>query len=295
MNAINSLHKAIPDTPAYSETFSLICDQPYEEYWLNKCIKCKNCKGFSEKYTDKLENSQCAQWATWKNDKEKLIKVIEDGSVKELSDHKVSLIPQFLEHCYIKRRQSSSYQKERFNAETKSKDYDPFHALIQVDFSENYTCVSQDEIQSAHWKQSQVSIFTVAIWHSGSLKSYAFVSDNLAHSKDTVVAYIDFALDQLPDIVNSVSIWSDGPCSQFKNRYIFDSIAHLEKRHSVSISWNFFATSHCKGPVDGIGGSVKRFVLGKVKTRHHMVNNAQSFSLAAEEMQHVNAVHMGAP
>ena len=41
------------------------------------------------------------------------------------------------------------------------------HALIQVDFSESYTCAAQDEIQSAYWKQHQGSLFTAAIWHSG--------------------------------------------------------------------------------------------------------------------------------
>ena len=132
----------------------------------------------------------------------------------------------------------------------------------------------------------------MAIWHSGSLKSFVFVSDNLTHSKDTVIAYIDFVLDQLPDIVKTVSIWSDGPCSQFKNRYIFAGIAHLETRHSVNISWNFFATSHGKGPVDGIGGSVKRFVWRKVKSRQYSVSDAVSFSRAAEEMAHVVTMHI---
>ena len=150
INAINALHKANPDIPAYSQTFpeSLICDPPTEECWLNKCDKCKNGTGFSAKYTEELQSNTSAQWAIWKNDKDKLIKVVEDGTVKELTDHIISLIPQFLEHCYIKRKQSATYQKERLNAEPKSENYNPSHALIQVDFSENYTCVSQDEIQS---------------------------------------------------------------------------------------------------------------------------------------------------
>ena len=42
----------------------------------------------------------------------------------------------------------------------------------------------------------------------------------------------------------------------------------------------FFATSHGKGPVDGIGGSVKRHVWTAVKTRKVIVNDAASFVLA---------------
>ena len=33
-------------------------------------------------------------------------------------------------------------------------------AICQVDYSENFTLVNQDQIQSAHWSNQQVSIFT---------------------------------------------------------------------------------------------------------------------------------------
>ena len=115
-------------------------------------------------------------------------------------------------------RQQHIYNKERDKAQ--SEDHDPEIAVIQVDFSENYTCVWQDEIQSAHWNQSQVTLFTVATWHTGEIHSSCFVSDNLTHSKETLVAYIDRALEDLPSSVKIVSLWSDGPRSQFKNKYV---------------------------------------------------------------------------
>ena len=162
--------------------------------------------------------------------KDKLIKLVEEGTVKELTDHIIRIIPQFLEHCYIKRSQSSSCQTQRIDAETKSDNFNPSHALIQVDFSENYTCVSQDEIQSAHWKQSQVSLFTVSICHSGCLNSYVFVSDSLVHSNNTVIACIDCVLDQLPDIA-----FPFGPTIHVHSSRTDACLASLKKRHSVSI------------------------------------------------------------
>ena len=46
----------------------------------------------------------------------------------------------------------------------------------------------------------------------------------------------------------------------------------------MNIHWNFFATSHGKGPVDGIGGAVKRYVSTAVKQRKEIVvNRASSF------------------
>ena len=37
-------------------------------------------------------------------------------------------------------------------------------ALIQMDFAENFTCLYQDEVASAHWKTNSVTLFTVMIW-----------------------------------------------------------------------------------------------------------------------------------
>jgi hypothetical protein len=41
---------------------------------------------------------------------------------------------------------------------------------------------------------------------------------------------------------------------------MFTNLTFLQEIYDVSITWNFFATSHGKGAVDGIGGDVKRRV-----------------------------------
>ena len=51
----------------------------------------------------------------------------------------------------------------------------------------------------------------------------------------------------------------------------------LESRFNVSIVWNFFATSHSKGPVDAIGGTVKRLVSNNIIVRVGHVNDAEPF------------------
>jgi len=64
--------------------------------------------------------------------------------------------------------------------------------------AENYTCVYLDETQSAHWKQHQISLFTAVLWHSGKLYSKVVASDNLTHSKETLVAYVNRLLEADP-------------------------------------------------------------------------------------------------
>ncbi|XP_071481354.1 uncharacterized protein [Diadema antillarum] len=284
--AINALHKASSSCPPYSHGLPerFLCSEPTRACWMNECDSCKDGAGFRRIMN---YDTADAQWYVWKTAEDnRLMKAVEEGTTHDLADYICSLVPQFLEHTYIKRHQASEYQicKERATSNA-----DPDEALIQIDFSENYTCVAQDEIQSAHWNQRQVSLFTVAVWHYGSQHSYVITSDNLAHGKETVIAYLDKALDGLPDNVKKVSLWSDGPASQFKNRYIAASLDTLQCKHKLQIQWNFFATSHGKGPVDGIGGSVKHHVWGKVRARKAIVSDAATFVAAVEDMKGVTA------
>ena len=243
--AINALHKASSSCPSYSHELPerFLCSEPKRACWMNECNSCKDGAGFRRIMN--CYDTADAQWYVWKTvEDNRLMKAVVEGTTHDLVDYICSLVPQFLEHTYIKRHQASEYQtcKERATNNT-----DPEEALIQVDFSENYTCVAQDEIQSAHWNQRQVSLFTVAVWHSGSQHSHVIASDNLAHGKETVIAYLDKVLDGLPDHVKKVSLWSDGPASQFKNRYIAASMDTLQCKHKLEIQWNFFPTSHGKG------------------------------------------------
>ena len=70
--------------------------------------------------------------------------------------------------------------------------------------------------------------------------------------------------DLLSKEVKKLYIWSDGPSSQFKNKFVANTLLWLSEKHSVNIEWHFFATSHSKGCVDGVGGSIKRHVTQKV-------------------------------
>ena len=149
---------------------------------MNQWEQCKDGKDFGNSYP--LEENGDVNWYVWKMDSSnKLVKVLEEATTEELYIHICSIIPQFMAHCITKRMQAETYNKEGNEAESPSNA-----AFLQVDFSENYTCVSQDEIQSAHWKQSEVSLFTAALWYPGILYPIVIASDNLNHSNDTIVA-----------------------------------------------------------------------------------------------------------
>ncbi|CAF0990306.1 unnamed protein product, partial [Didymodactylos carnosus] len=52
-------------------------------------------------------------------------------------------------------------------------------------------------------------------------------------------------------------VLSDGAASQFKQRHLFQKLTRMMTEYVLKLSWNFFATSHGKGVVDDIGGTVK--------------------------------------
>lgn len=149
-----------------------------------------------------------------------------------------------------------------------------FDITLQVDFSENFVCEAQDEVQSAHWNQRQLSLFTTALHFNELFQSKVFVSDSLVHTKETIIPYIYKLLTELPKSLKTLKIWSDGPSSQFKNKFIAAMIPELEAEFGLKIYWNYFAKSHGKGCIDGIGATTKMIVRKHIRARDSIVNCA---------------------
>ncbi|KAJ8034999.1 hypothetical protein HOLleu_22069 [Holothuria leucospilota] len=89
---------------------------------------------------------------------------------------------------------------------------------------------------------------------------------------------------KLPFKISQVHYWSDGAGSQFKNKYIFANLLHHEEQFGFNADWSFFATAHGKGPIDGIGGQVKRCVWRAVLQNRIVVNTAEEFYSAAKNL-----------
>lgn len=118
-------------------------------------------------------------------------------------------------------------------------------------------------------------------------------SDNTAHTKFEIACYLYKIVSKIPASVTTLKLWSDGPNSQFKNRFMGALLKVLENAMKIKIFWNFFATSHGKGCVDGIGAVVKNRVKRLVKTRQQIVNCSTDFARAFNsENSVVKVTHM---
>ena len=102
-------------------------------------------------------------------------------------------------------------------------------AILQIDFAENYSTFWQDEVQSAHWHENQITVFTAVLWQSVGCTSAVVVSNDRSHSRDCVIVFLEHIIKQLlNENITALHIWSDGPSSQFKNRYIAATFSWLQ-------------------------------------------------------------------
>ena len=80
-----------------------------------------------------------------------------------------------------------------------------------------------------------------------------------------------------------VHIFSDGAASQFKQRYLFSNLHKWETKFGVVLKWHFFATSHGKGVVDGLGGTAKRVVWDRIRAGTVVTNAEECCTVSSNE------------
>ena len=265
--ALDAIHSHIPDIPSYITEFSASCLlEPEGDFcWFGKCIH-KYC-GFAAKYSlpDTVKDSRTT-WMRWQENNGRMAKVQETGTVEYLYEYIRSMSPKFLQHCHIKRLQAKQYEEDKKLASTIASKV----AVLQMDFAENYTCTAQDQIQSAHWNQNQVTLFTTVTWVKGKVVSKVVVSDCMQHTKTAVVVFLDEILQNIPIETEEIRIWT-----QFKNKFVMEAMRMLLERYGIQLSWNFSATSHGKP-------CLKRIATEKVQTRQCIINDAQEFFEAVQ-------------
>lgn len=183
--------------------------------------------------------------------------------------------PEFFKHVNIKKIQESEFVQDKSI---------PGRRILQCDFAMAYECEFQNEIQSALWSRKSVTLFTVAAFLNSECSTYLVCSDTQKKDKDVVSAIL-IKIYVLINVENKFEevIWSDGPSSEFKNKFMCRFLVYLSKKYDRKFSWKYTATSNGKGVVDGIGGLVKSMVLKEVFSKHGevVVQTPKDFSFVA--------------
>lgn len=167
-------------------------------------------------------------------------------------------------------------------------DLDHHTALFHVDYSESYKNKQQDEIQSAYFGQNSFSIFTASVYYKDSeevvKKPMTIISESSDHSRIASMSCINMLIEEVEKVMalKKAIFWSDGCGAQFRSRFIFKILASYRK--DLKLEWHFNEAHHGKGPMDGIGGTIKNVVYRNVKCGKVLVNSAQEFCNAANKL-----------
>jgi hypothetical protein len=150
--------------------------------------------------------------------------------------------------------------------------------VSSIDFSENYTFKTQNEIQSLHWDNKQITLLIHVVYRHREdseedldtavghrvrmsvvdgkctrdiIADYHFyISDDNQHDTLMVQHCMDahHAWMKGQGIhFNQHWVWSDGAASQFKSCRLFYYIARYYKRFGARMKWFFHASGHGKG------------------------------------------------
>lgn len=110
---------------------------------------------------DSLEEGN-VKYSTWKrvdigDGKKKMNLVMVDITKEEFKLIFIDTMHKFREHIRLVSNQYTEIRKLKENLPCG-------HVVAQMDFSENYTCTSMEEVQSAYWNQSMVAIHPVVAY-----------------------------------------------------------------------------------------------------------------------------------
>lgn len=271
----------------------MICNPPNTRCFLNNCAECPgflHLKGELEKIYEEncLETITYQQWTS--TDRSNLETRIEttDDFMETFQKRIHALIP----HSFIAERQSS-YLKEVKNS------LNQHEFLVIMDFSENYSFVIQDEIQSFHWTNAQATIHPFGIYFKNESSdvehtNLVIISDCLKHNTTLVHLFQRYLIKYLKEkysIVKRIIYFSDGSASQYKNRKNFLNIAMHETDFECPANWHFFATAHGKSICDGLGGTIKRLATKASLQRpfnNQIITPRQLYDWANNSIRNIN-------
>ncbi|MES9882527.1 MAG: hypothetical protein ABW185_16790 [Sedimenticola sp.] len=267
---VNRLHheKVINSKDIDTLIKEMTCDVKSKVCMYRECDRCRG-RNIQFKYSDGRQ----VFWNVWRNTKidkvkkngkgECDIKKVsvtmrekEYGTIETLTVEVMKDLERACRHIYNIRHQYSVLKSLRENLNDNS-------AIIHMDFSENYNCKYEKEIQSMHFgaSQRQISIHTGVVYLKEKKVSFSTFSDCLQHNPPAIWAHLKPVLRHIQSIskVDTIHFISDGPTTQYRSKTNFYMLSTKIFDFGFSkATWNFLEASHGKGAPDGIGAVVKR-------------------------------------
>ena len=156
--------------------------------------------------------------------------------------------------------------------------------LLWMDFAENYSCSSVEEVQSAFWNVEMVSLHTMVAYLPSNCdktkQCLVAASGSLQHNAAAVCCILQKCVPLLKEEVPNlkcIHYLTDSPTSQYRNKTVFQFLCDHQEEFGVSARWHYLECGHGKGPCDGLGASVKRAADMSVKQGKATIQGADDF------------------
>ena len=228
---------------------------------------CENCTQKTDNFKNKVnqifknEGIDSVTWTGWDfADKEKDPRQEFTLDSEEFTDSLFQSIQEYRRHKAITAKQDDSIKTLR-------KNVPPHQAVVVMDYSENYKVQHQDEVQTAYYRDKQISMLgAYAYYNTGDgegikEKGMVVLSDCLNHKTEAVYTGYRHIQDTLkeydPELKKTILV-TDGCAAQFKNCKQFANMCHHQEDFNNDAEWVFSTTGHGKAAVDGMNGSLKR-------------------------------------
>ena len=229
---------------------------------------------------DKSRRFLIKQWVTKPVKKEGITQFfltlkLECCNYEELVDLLMTHLKTMAEHTFMASWNYVQYKQAKKNILV-------VDVIMDHDFSQNYLCKHQKEVQGLHWRHKQVTVMPTVVHyrcekcHQLTTHEIFHVPVDLKHDAHLVRAFTARTLSNLRQ--NKVQIckiieFTDQAPSQYKNKTAFN---HLST-YNISMQKNYFGVRHGKSSCDACTGRVKQGVRRLVQSKQEVVNNAKTF------------------
>ena len=229
-----------------------------------------------------------------KNDDDHLTKMIATEEIEDCLNTWQNKVENLKRHIHTKRKQQAEYNRLKEKLDTNE-------LLLHIDYSENYKSKQQNAIQSAYFGNTSFSLFTACAYyrditdkHELKTVPLTITSELNDKSRDSSISCVDTAIkyvrDTIPNAVQRIHLFSDGCAAQFRSRYVFALATQIQT--DIELIWHYSEAHHGKGPVDGIGGTIKRMVFRKVLSKQVVINNPKQFAEYANQLSAIRCLYL---
>ena len=230
---------------------SICCDVANKKCMFGECEICK------ERHVLSSDSNEIVQYKNWISESierpgaKGLMYNVKETKIKQIVCTTSILIEAFNEKLrhFLVHSFTCTHQFKFF--EFIKKNLEKNQVYLVIDFSQNYFCKYNREVQAVHFgaSQKQISLQTGGFYYKNDVNEIQFesisvMSDCLRHDAGAVWALLYPMFDRIRELIPQIEIvhiQSDGPTTQYKNKTNFFLFNYFcKKYHFKSASWNYW-------------------------------------------------------